>query len=63
MKVIQARLQQNNAYLTTWIDYRKDLKIGCFITLKGEKGLWEVIELYHVKEKDTIHTDWHVGGL
>lgn len=63
MKVIQVKLQKGNAHLTTWVEYRKTLQVGCLITLKGEAGLWEVKELYHIKEKDTIHTDWHVGGL
>lgn len=56
--------EQTERYLTCWVKYRKDLKEGKFITLKGDPTLWLVENVF----EDTLldhppSTDWKVGGL
>lgn len=60
MKIIQAKLEQDNKTLFAWIDQTKHLKVGNRITLKGESGWWIVKELYDtVLDHSQLHTDWN----
>jgi len=66
--MIQVKLKELNkdVHLTTWVEKRKDLKLGSYISLKDEgyEGRWfEVLALYSTMEKSELHTDWKVGGL
>lgn len=60
MKVVQIKLRNQKSTLITWVDYRDDLKIGNFITLKEfKRGIrWRIEEIYPgVHEADEF--DWH----
>lgn len=64
MLYIQVLLSKNNTRMTTWIEKRKNIKEGCYISLK-ETGdeFWKVEKMYKTQDKSLLHTDWKVGGL
>lgn len=63
MKVVQVSLKRGDNYLTTYVDYRPNLKEGIRITLRDNKNLWwtvETIYLGSITEADKLHTDWDI---
>lgn len=62
MKIVQVRLRSHtgNETLTTWVDYRPELKVGTYITLKEFKPetLWCVMDVYG-KVHDAADFDFH----
>ena len=63
-KVIQVLLKCENSQMTTWIDADPRVKIGCTLTLKEcPKKVWTVRNIYSESDKNSLKTDWTVGGL
>lgn len=62
--IVQVKLKNtHNEVMTTWVDTRPDLKLGCWITLKEFKPSirWQVIELYgavHDAKDFDFHRKW-----
>lgn len=58
----QVTLRQDKAFMTTWVDL--NVKKGDKVSLKGEKGLWDVINVYYgQREVNEINRAWRVGGI
>lgn len=61
MKIVQVQLKSDNGEtLVTWLDSRKGLKEGVYVTLKDFKPdtKWEVVNLYP-GEHESSEFDWH----
>lgn len=51
--MIQLSLIQGDTLLTTWVDKRTDLKVGKYLSLKGQEGRWKIHRMYDVEVMDT----------
>ena len=63
MKVVQVSLKRGDTYMTTYVDYRPELKEGMRITLRDEKKIWwdvETVFLGSITDSDKLHTDWNI---
>jgi len=74
MKVIQVSLRhgtienENVTTLVTYVECKKQLKVGARITLKDHPNStwwWHVEKIYANSTADStqLHSDWKVGGL
>ena len=54
MKYIQAKLKNDDKILITWIEYKKSIKVGSIITLKGNSILWTIVDLYGECDKEVL---------
>lgn len=53
----QVHLIQGNKQLTTWVDKRKDVKVGSIISLKDVEGKWRVHRIFDVEMlEDQLNT-------
>ena len=59
----QVVANQGATHILTWIEGDKRVKPGVQIELKGEEGLWTVLQVYSGIPDATINRGWHVGGL
>ncbi len=58
----QVILKQKDSYMTTWVDL--NVKKGDKVTLKGEDGLWDVVNVFYgQREVNEINRAWRVGGI
>ncbi len=62
----QIQIKHENTIDVCWMDAPDNLKVGQFITLKGENSdeRWEVVKIWDtVVDKNTLYKPWKVGGL
>jgi hypothetical protein len=64
MILVQCKLSHDNTSMVAWIEKRKNVKEGNFVTLKEDKStLWKIEELYYSSDSSVINKGWEVGGL
>lgn len=51
---IQTKLKKDNKYIVSWIEKKKDIKVGCYVQLKETGQFWEVVELYSSMDNKDI---------
>ena len=59
----QVYVRQREIHMLTWVDIDKRVTTGTQIELKGELGLWTVVNIYSTNRDVTLNRNWHVGGL
>lgn len=59
----QITVRQGNTQTTCWVEYRKELKVGKLVELKGQPGLWKVLTISDIALDQPPRSDWKVGGL
>jgi hypothetical protein len=62
MPMTQVRLAQGTRQTTCWVKADKRLRPGVEVSLKGKDGRWKIEAVYATMEKESLHTDWNVGG-
>lgn len=60
----QIECSHNNTKKITWTDEHELLKVGNYVSFKGEEGEWKIDYVFDPSlEKSEIKRCWHVGGL
>lgn len=57
MKIVQCSLEHGTTSQIAWLDWRKDLKVGCYVTLKDSEDplmLWKVISMGKVLDEKSM---------
>ena len=62
MPMTQVQLMKGTTVTTCWVKADKRIKKGSQVRFRDTNDWWVVEEVYATMEKESLHTDWNVGG-